>query len=133
MATPASAILLIVRMFDNLDELAQLHALCLTSGLEPVVEVFDERDLDRAKEIGSTIIQVNNRDLDTLTTDIGRCLDMVRRREDGEIWIGASGISTPEQVRTLKAAGLDALLIGTALMQHESPGLSLARLSGGRS
>ncbi len=62
-ATPASAILLIVRMFENVNDLAALHALCLTHGLEPVVEVFDERDLDRAKEIGSTIIQVNNRDL----------------------------------------------------------------------
>ena len=133
MATAASAILLIVRMFDDLDELAQLHALCLTNGLEPVVEVFDERDLDRAKEIGSTIIQVNNRDLDTLTTDLSRCLDMVRRKEDGEIWIGASGINTQEQVKELKAAGLDALLIGTALMQHGDPGQGLAALTGGQS
>jgi indole-3-glycerol phosphate synthase len=133
MATAASAILLIVRMFDDLDELAQLHALCLTNGLEPVVEVFDERDLDRAKEIGSTIIQVNNRDLDTLTTDLSRCLDMVQRKEDGEIWIGASGINTQEQVRELKAAGLDALLIGTALMQHGDPGQGLVTLTGGQS
>ncbi len=132
-ATPASAILLIVRMFEDLSELATLHALCLTYGLEPVVEVFDERDLDRAKEIGSTIIQVNNRDLDTLTTDLNRCLDLVRRKEDGEIWIGASGIATFEQVRELKAAGLDALLIGTALMQHGDPGQGLARLCGGES
>jgi indole-3-glycerol phosphate synthase len=132
-ATPASAILLIVRMFEDLNDLATLHALCLTHGLEPVVEVFDERDLDRAKEIGSTIIQVNNRDLDTLTTDLNRCLDLVRRKEEGEIWIGASGIATFEQVRELKSAGLDALLIGTALMQHGDPGQGLARLTGGRS
>lgn len=132
-ATPASAILLIVRMFDDLNALATLHALCLTHGLEPVVEVFDQRDLDRAKDIGSTIIQVNNRDLDTLTTDLNRCLDLVRRKEEGEIWIGASGIATFEQVRELKAAGLDALLIGTALMQHGDPGQGLARLCGGES
>lgn len=94
-ATPASAILLIVRMFKDLNELATLHALCLTHGLEPVVEVFDQRDLDRAKEIGSTIIQVNNRDLDTLTTDLGRCLDLVRRKGDGEIWIEATTASQP--------------------------------------
>jgi indole-3-glycerol phosphate synthase len=131
-ATPASAILLIVRMFEDLGELATLHALCLTHGLEPVVEVFDQNDLDRAKEIGSTIIQVNNRDLDTLTTDLSRCLDMVRRKEDGEIWIAASGISTPQQVRELRAAGLDALLIGTALMQHDDPGRGLAALAGGQ-
>jgi indole-3-glycerol phosphate synthase len=132
-ATPASAILLIVRMFEDQDDLAYLHGQCISLRLEPVVEVFDERDLDRAKEIGARIIQVNNRDLDTLATDLNRCLDMVRRKEEGEIWIGASGISTPEQVRELRAAGLDALLIGTALMQNENPGRGLAELAGGRS
>ena len=131
-STPASAILLIVRMFSGQDELASLHGRCLVRGLEPVVEVFDERDLDRAKEIGARIIQVNNRDLDTLATDLGRCLDLVRRKEAGETWIGASGISTPEQVRELKAAGLDALLIGTALMKNADPGRGLAELAGGR-
>ncbi|HCU68664.1 MAG TPA: indole-3-glycerol phosphate synthase, partial [Desulfomicrobium sp.] len=131
-ATPASAILLIVRMFKGQDELAFLHGLCLVRGLEPVVEVFDEKDLDRAKEIGARIIQVNNRDLETLATDLGRCLDLVRRKEAGETWIGASGISTPDQVRELRAAGLDALLIGTALMEHGDPGQGLAALKGGR-
>ncbi|GAB6113747.1 indole-3-glycerol phosphate synthase TrpC [Desulfomicrobium salsuginis] len=132
-ATPASAILLIVRMFEDQDDLAYLHGLCVSLRLEPVVEVFDERDLDRAKELGARIIQVNNRDLGTLATDLNRCLDMVRRKEEGEIWIGASGISTPEQVRELRSAGLDALLIGTALMQHGDPGRGLALLAGGRS
>lgn len=131
-ATPASAILLIVRMFEEQNDLAYLHGLCISLHLEPVVEVFDERDLDRAKELGARIIQVNNRDLDTLTTDLGRCLDMVRRKEEGEIWIGASGISTPDQVLKLRAAGLDALLIGTALMRNDNPGRGLAELAGGR-
>jgi indole-3-glycerol phosphate synthase len=131
-ATPASAVLLIVRMFEDQDDLAFLHALSISLGLEPVVEVFDEHDLDRAKELGARIIQVNNRDLDTLATDLNRCLDMVRRKEEGEIWIGASGISTAEQVRELRAAGLDALLIGTALMRHGDPGRGLAALAGGQ-
>lgn len=130
-ATPASAILLIVRMFATQQELADMHALCIAKGLEPVVEVFDETDLDRAKEIGARIIQVNNRDLDTLSTDLSRCLTMVQRKEDGEIWIGASGISTPQQVQELKVAGLDALLIGTALMQNVDPGKGLTGLTGG--
>jgi len=131
-STPASAILLIVRMFEEQDDLAYVHAMCIARRLEPVVEVFDERDLDRAKELGARIIQVNNRDLDTLATDLNRSLELVRRKEEGEIWIGASGVSTPEHVRTLKAAGLDALLIGTALMQNADPGRGLADLTGGR-
>jgi len=129
-ATPASAILLIVRMFAEQDDLAYLHSLCIALGLEPVVEVFDAHDLDRAKELGARIIQVNNRDLDTLATDLNRSMDLVRRKEDGEIWIGASGISTPAQVAGLRTAGLDALLIGTALMQNADPGQGLAGLTG---
>lgn len=129
-ATPASAVLLIVRMFAHQTDLADMHRQCLDLGLEPVVEVFDEHDLDRAKEIGAAIIQVNNRDLDTLDTDLRRCLHMVRRKTSGEIWIGASGIETPDQIRELKAAGLDALLIGTALMRAANPGQGLAGLTG---
>lgn len=131
-ATPASAILLIVRMFAEQDDLAYLHSLCIARRLEPVVEVFDAHDLDRAKELGARIIQVNNRDLDTLATDLTRCTDLVRRKEEGEIWIGASGITTSQQIRDLRAAGLDALLIGTALMQNTDPGQGLAGLTGGR-
>lgn len=61
--------------------------------------------------------------------DLNRCIGMVKRKATGEIWIGASGISTPEQVRELKNAGLDALLIGTALMQNADPGRGLAGLT----
>lgn len=127
-ATPASAILLIVRMFPNQKELDQIHGLCLDLDLEPVVEIFDHHDLDRAKEIGARIIQVNHRDLDTLQTDLNRSLELVQHKEAGEIWIGASGISTLAQVQTLKRAGLDALLLGTALMHSHDPGQSLAKL-----
>jgi len=129
-ATPASAILLIVRMFAQQDDLTHLHGLCIAQRLEPVVEVFDEHDLDRAKELGARIIQVNNRDLDTLTTNLGRSLDLVRRKEDGEIWIGASGIDSADQIRRLRSAGLDAVLIGTALMRNADPGQGLAGLTG---
>lgn len=129
-ATPASAILLIVRMFANQNELGDCHRLCLDYGLEPIVEVFDKHDLDRAKEIGARIIQVNNRDLDTLQTDLNRSLSLVQHKENSEIWIGASGISTLSQIQTLKNAGLDALLIGTALMSAQNQDLALTALTG---
>lgn len=130
--TPASAILLIARLFDNDNDLAKIHSACLEHNLEPVVEIFDDHDLDRGKALGCSIIQVNNRNLDTLDTDLNRCLRLVKRKEHGEIWIGASGISTPADVQRLKAAGLDALLMGTALMRAPHPGQQLAQILGGR-
>ncbi|GAB1411125.1 indole-3-glycerol-phosphate synthase [Desulfovibrionales bacterium] len=127
--TPASAILLIARMFKDQTELGDMHRLCLGIGLEPVVEIFDKNDLARAKEIKARIIQVNNRDLDTLTTDLNRSLELVRYKEAEEIWIGASGISSTDQVQMLKSAGLNALLIGTALMNAQNPGQGLTALT----
>lgn len=129
--TPASAILLIVRLFRQDSDLKNIHSLCLEHDLEPVVEIFDDHDLARAKALNCRIIQVNNRDLNKLDTNIHRCLRLVQHKEHGEIWIGASGISTPEDVKRLKAAGLDALLIGTALMQSSHPGQQLSALIGG--
>lgn len=125
--TPASAILLIVRMLTD-DMLGALHTLCLAKGLEPVVEVFDESDLERAKNLGARIIQVNSRNLDTLETDPTRFTHLVRRKEHGEIWIAASGISTAAQIAELRGAGMDACLIGTALMRHADPGQGLVHL-----
>ena len=131
-ATPASAILLIVRMFSGQDELASLHGLCLVRGLEPVVEVFDERDLDRAKEIGARTIQVNNRDLDTLETNLDQSRKFIRQKQDGELWICASGVSERAQVEEMASLGFDAVLVGTCLMEADNPGAKLAELTGAR-
>ena len=128
-ATPASAILLIARMLEN-GELGQLLALASSLGLECVVEVFDKEDLIRAQKAGAAMIQVNNRDLDTLQVDLERSLKLAPHKREGEVWISASGIETPEQICGLKAAGYDAVLVGTSLMKGENPGEALKKLRG---
>ncbi len=127
-ATPASALLLIVRMFDSVTPLRALLDRTHALGMEAVVEVFDERDLDMAREAGSRIIQVNNRNLDTLQTDLAICERLVHDRSNAEVWIAASGISTPEHVRHVASLGYDAMLVGTALMQDGAPGRALQAL-----
>ncbi|WP_147822549.1 indole-3-glycerol phosphate synthase TrpC [Salidesulfovibrio onnuriiensis] len=128
-SSPASAILLIARMFGSTHELRELIQLAEMAGLEPVVEIFDEQDLEASREAGATIIQVNNRDLNTLTTT----LDVSRRlmdRRDNELWISASGVESREQVVEMGELGFDAVLIGTSLMLADDPGALLARLTG---
>lgn len=126
-ATPASALLLIVRMLPG-DALQQMMDEVGEAGLEAVVEVFDQADLDRAKAAGAGIIQVNNRDLDTLTVDLGVSRSLIGQRSDREVWITASGLSTGAQLAEMARLGFDAALIGTHLMEGGRPGHELARL-----
>ncbi len=126
-ATPASALLLIARMLDE-DLLAEMLDQAGALGLAAVVEVFDEADLKKARSAGSGIIQVNNRDLDTLKVDLAVSRRLVLRKRESEHWISASGVDRGAQLRELAALGFDAALVGTSLMAGGKPGQALARL-----
>jgi indole-3-glycerol phosphate synthase len=126
-STPASAILLIVRMLDEAG-LRELLDESFRSGLEAVVEIFDTTDLAVARKAGAGIIQVNNRDLDRLTVDRTVSEKLIREKDDGEFWITASGIDSPEQLEHLLAAGFDAALVGSSLMRGGDPGQALRSL-----
>lgn len=128
-ATPASALLLIMRMFPGAAEVQNMLDLCREYGLEAVCEVFDEADLDMARWAGAEIIQVNNRDLDLLTTDLGVSRRLAPMKGDGEVWISASGLKTPQQVTEMAELGFDAVLIGTSLMSRPDPGAALKELA----
>lgn len=133
LSTPASALLIIVRMFENdaylKDMIEHTHAV----GLDAVVEAFDETDLKRAKQSGAQIIQINNRDLDTLGIDMSRSVEFIKQKSEGEIWICASGISEPEDCAQMNELGYDSVLVGTSIMSSPDPQVKLASLvSGGR-
>ncbi|MFW5489630.1 MAG: indole-3-glycerol phosphate synthase TrpC [Desulfovibrio sp.] len=128
MATPASAVLLIVRMYKDAAELAEMHRTADECGLDSVVEIFNQYDLERARQAGARIIQVNSRDLDTLRTDTDNALQLAPQKRDGEVWISASGIHCPADVQTMAAAGYDAVLVGTAIMAADDPAAFLGRL-----
>ena len=126
-ASPASAFLLIVRMLDDALLLRLLES-GRSHDLEAVVEVFDATDLRRARQAGATIIQVNNRDLDTLTLDFSVSRVLISDKKDGEFWITASGISDAGVLTSLLSLGFDAALIGSYLMGDGDPGQRLAAL-----
>jgi indole-3-glycerol phosphate synthase len=132
-ATSASALLLIARMFGAATELRSLREQAEGLGLEAVVEVFDEADLGLARDSGATLLQVNNRDLDTLRVGLDVSRRLAPQRGAGEFWISASGIDRPEQVAEMRDLGFGAVLVGTSLMSSADPGAALAALArGGR-
>ncbi len=132
-ATPASAFLLIVRQLPDATALRELRELGARQGLDAVVEIFCEDEVEIARESGARIIQVNARDLETLRVDREGCLKMpgLAGKRPGEIWIAASGMGKYEHLVAAAQAGYDAALLGTALMQRGRPGPDLASLLAG--
>lgn len=128
--TPASAILFIVRFIDDASRLAGLIRLAGDLGLEAVVEVFNSEELKQARRAGAQIIQVNNRDLDTLQTDLENSRGLIGKKTDSETWISASGIIDPGQCIEMHALGFDACLVGTSIMLAADPGKKLKKLTG---
>jgi indole-3-glycerol phosphate synthase len=115
-AAGADAILLIVAALSSTD-LAALHAEALGLGLSALVEVHDGRELDVALALGARVIGINNRDLKTLEVDTGRTFELLPRVSGQALVVSESGFSRPDQLDELAQAGLDAVLIGEALMR----------------
>ena len=127
LAHGADAILLIVAALPA-GPLAALHAFARRHGLAVLTEVHDERELDTALGIGAEIIGINNRDLTTLKVDTARTPELLARVPPGPIIVAESGYRTAEQMRELREAGADAVLIGEALMRSADLAAALGEL-----
>ena len=125
----ADAVLLIAAMLEKnqADELLHLSS---ELGLSVLFEVHNGRELDMALTLGSPIIGINNRNLKTLHVDLRTTFDLLGQIPIGKILVSESGVRTREDVRRLEAAGIDALLIGTALMEAGDPGIMIDSLRG---
>jgi indole-3-glycerol phosphate synthase len=128
-AAGADAVLLIVAALAA-PELTRLRAHALGLGLDVLVEVHDEAELDLAKGAGADLIGINNRDLRTFVTDLGVTERLARRVPQGTLVVAESGISGPEDMARLERAGASAFLVGESLMREPDPGRALRRLLG---
>jgi indole-3-glycerol phosphate synthase len=115
-AAGADAILLIVAALSR-PELVSLHAEALGLGLTALVEVHDERELEAALGVAAAVIGINNRDLTTLQVDTGRTFELVPRVDGQALVVAESGFSAAAELDELAQAGVDAVLIGEALMR----------------
>ena len=118
--------------FSDAAGLAGLLGAADDLGLDALVEVHDEADLARALSVGARIVGINNRDLHSLEVDLATSLRL-RPRVPPEVTVVAeSGIATRGDVRALEDAGVDAILVGEALMRVNDPAAAAARLLGRR-
>jgi indole-3-glycerol phosphate synthase len=128
-AAGADALLLIVAALTP-RELAALTRLAADAGLDALVEVHDERELASALEAGATIVGVNNRNLRTLTVDVGTSEALIASIPGNVTAVSESGLRTRSQLVALAARGYRGFLIGGRLMTAENPGRALAELTG---
>ena len=125
----AKAVLLIARILEaHRLECLLRHARAL--GLDALVEVHDEAEVDRALAAGASIVGVNNRDLRTLEVDPQRALRLRPRIPAGVLSVAESGVRTREDVRRIEEAGFDAVLIGETLVRSSDPASTLLDLLG---
>jgi indole-3-glycerol phosphate synthase len=115
-AAGADAALLIVAALTP-SELAVLHERVRTCGLDALVEVHDQRELELAVQLGARLIGINNRDLASLQVDTARTFELLPQIPAGVTKVAESGFSRPEELDELATAGVDAVLIGEALMR----------------
>ncbi len=126
-AAGADAVLLIVAALDE-TALASLLEVAGEAGLDALVEVHDRRELERALAAGARLVGVNNRDLKTLAVSLETALALAPLVPERVVAVAESGIRTAAEVRALREAGFDALLIGEQLMSSPDPGRALRRL-----
>jgi indole-3-glycerol phosphate synthase len=127
-AAGASAVLLIVRALDR-THLEELMACAASSRLETLVEVHSLGELETAMAANAAIIGVNSRDLDTFKVDMAAAWSLLRVIPSDRIAVAESGISRQSDVVRAADAGADAVLVGTALSQSQSPEVLLRELT----
>ena len=123
----ADAILLIVAILSP-DLLSELLKQCQKLWVQALVEVHDERELEIALAAGAEIIGINNRDLRTFQTDISVTEKLAPMVPGGKIIVSESGIHSREDIIRLGNIGVDAVLIGEALVTSDNPGNKVAEL-----
>jgi indole-3-glycerol phosphate synthase len=126
-AAGADAVLLIVAALDDA-RLRDLLAYGADLAVDALVEVHDERELERAVHAGAAMIGVNNRNLRTLEVDVDASHRLARAIPRNVLRVAESGLRTAADIRALREAGYDAFLIGERFMTTENPGRSLEAL-----
>jgi indole-3-glycerol phosphate synthase len=130
-AAGADAILLIVRILEEA-VLSDLLALSEELGMDALVEVHDDGELDTALAVGAKVIGVNNRDLATFHTDLTVTERLAKRIPEDRVLVAESGIRTASDVDRLGRVGADAVLVGESLMREAEPAKAAAALVGRR-
>jgi indole-3-glycerol phosphate synthase len=127
----ADAVLLIVAALER-SRLLELSSAAGHYGLDVLVEVHDQAELELALELPTPLIGINNRNLRDFTTSLETTLDLLPYIDDERLVITESAIHTSADVRRMRDAGVSAFLVGEAFMRAPDPGVALRELFGSK-
>ena len=123
----ADAVLLIARILTD-SQLKDYRQLAGELGMAGLVEIHDEKELDRAVRSSANLIGINNRDLDTLKTDLAVTERLVPKVPEGVAIVSESGISSRRDIERLQKTGVNCFLVGESLLREKDPGGKLREL-----
>lgn len=126
-AIGADAILLIVAALAD-DQMRELAATAAEFGLDVLVEVHDRAELDRALELETQLVGINNRDLHTFDMHLETTFGLLPHIPDDRVVVTESGIHTPADVALMRERDVHAFLVGEAFMRADEPGEKLKEL-----
>jgi indole-3-glycerol phosphate synthase len=123
----ADAVLLIVAALDG-EKLAELHEEARALDLDCLVEVHKESELETALMVDAEVIGINNRNLDDFSVDVRTTFDLITDVPAGITVVSESGIADRTTLEELERVGVDAVLIGEALMRADDPAAKVREL-----
>lgn len=126
-AMGADAILLIAACLDDA-QMADMEAVARRLDMAVLVEVHDRAELARALKLKTRLVGINNRNLKTFEVSLQTTLDMLPDVPPDRLLVTESGILSPEDVRRMRDAQVNAFLVGEAFMRASEPGLALSQL-----
>jgi len=128
-ALGADCILLIVAALGNQGKLMlELESLARELGMDVLVEVHDQAELELALQLQTPLLGINNRDLHTFTTSLETTLDLLKQVPPNRLLVTESGIHDRADVDVMRTNGVNAFLVGEAFMKAPDPGLALREL-----
>jgi len=128
-ANQADALLLIAAILDE-HQAEEYHHIARELGMAVLFEVHDHKELEMALRINAPVVGINNRNLKTLQIDMNTTLQLKKEIPADRIIVSESGIRTRDDVLKLEQAGIDAMLIGTSLMESTDIGRKIEELRG---
>lgn len=128
-AIGADCVLLIVSALDDA-ELKDLHAQATDYGMDVLIEVHDQKEMESALKVDNFLIGVNNRNLHTFEVSLQTTLDLKSMLPEERMFVTESGILAPADVQLMRDNDVHAFLVGEAFMRADEPGEKLAELFG---
>ena len=126
-ALGADCILLIVAALE-LSQMQELESIANALGMDVLVESHDGYELEKALQLNTKLIGINNRNLKTFDVTLQTTLDLLNEIPPDRITVTESGIFSPEDIRLMNQHGIYSFLVGEAFMRDDDPGNSLKRL-----